>query len=115
MYCLSISKFALAFSAFGPVGASFDVGLELLGRLRQLAEVQVRLAEHEVRLGVLVVRLDRRREQLLRLGEVVAVPGDDALVVERVGVAGRRRRRGTASFAPSALIACASLNFFCAL
>src|SRR6185295_15990179 len=83
----------LRFLGVRAVRRHLGVGLELLRRLRQLAGVQVDLAEHEVRLGVLGIGGDRGGEVLLRLRHVLGVPGDDPLVVERLGVAASGRAR----------------------
>ena len=84
-----------------PVRRELQVRVEL-GRRRSasLPSFTSAIAELVVRLGVVRIRRDRRLELLLRVGDLAGVPEDDALVVERVGVAaapgrraGRRRAR----------------------
>ena len=113
----SCATSALAVAALGPSGASFRYVSNSVAGLRQLALVHERHAELVVRLGVVRVRGDRRLELLLRLGNLAGVPEDDALVVERVGVAAaqRRRARRPSARVAFALAAAAWSNLRCAL
>ena len=83
--CFSMSTFDWACFAFFPVGATFRYASNSFAASASLPRFKIRLPEHEVRLRVIRIGRHRPGEELLRLGEVVGVPGDDALVVQRVG------------------------------
>ena len=86
-YFFSCATSPFAVAAFGPSGASFRYVSNSVAASGEVAFVHERHAELIVRFGVVRVGRDRRLERLLGLGDLAAVPQDDALVVERVGVA----------------------------
>ena len=97
-YLLELRDESLGGRGVGTLRCELQIGFELGGGAREVPFVHERHAELVVRLGVIRIRLNRRLERLLGVGDLAAVPQHDALVEERVRAArraagGAERRR----------------------